>query len=92
MARAGEFQLSLSKTTFLESIRLPSPQSPHPALMNAIYLLGCQYVKSPLIWRMSLTISALVSFTRLDEYTRHEALYLSRAREALLSSLAHSDR
>ncbi|KAG8966870.1 hypothetical protein FRC03_011191 [Tulasnella sp. 419] len=74
LSRPGKiFDFFLSRERFLASLELLPPDCPHPALMNAVYLMGCHFSRDP-------------------EYTQREPLFLARAREYLLTSLAHSDR
>ncbi|KAG8884803.1 hypothetical protein FRB98_002162 [Tulasnella sp. 332] len=63
----------VTKEEFRSRLDLPSPECPHPALTNAMMLMGCHLTFNPL-------------------WTIHEPMFLMRAREALLASLAHSDR
>ncbi|KAG9038432.1 hypothetical protein FRB95_001289 [Tulasnella sp. JGI-2019a] len=73
MKRNMDSHCYVTKEEFRARLDLPTPECPHPALVNAMMLMGCHLTFSP-VW------------------TIHEPMFLMRARESLLASLAHSDR
>ncbi|KAG8898700.1 hypothetical protein FRB99_007222 [Tulasnella sp. 403] len=75
---------------FVAALQNPPSQRPHPALINAIYLLGCH--ASPSCFRPLFPLSRVLQFSPNSTYSQYENLFLARTRKAINTSLENADR